>query len=186
MLHQPLVLHRYFFALLPPPMLARRIAHAAAPWFADGGTPLRDHRLHITMFILPDFSAAPRGLEAALCEVGARVAAAPVAVALDRVSGGSRSIALRPSRRIAGLQALHAEIDATSRSVGVPSRPRYSFNAHMTLGYREGAPFSAILPPFAWTASELVLVHSHVGLTRHDVVDRWPLNGKGDPQLGLW
>jgi 2'-5' RNA ligase len=183
-LHQSIVLHRYFFALLPPPTLARRIAHAAAPWFTSG-TQVRADRLHITMSILPDFPEVPRGLEGTLRDVGGKVASAPIAVTLDRVSAGTRSIALRPSRRIAALDALHRQIGAHSRALGVPLRPGYAFNAHMTLGYRDGAPFSRTVAPFAWTATELVLIHSHVGQTKHEVVARWPLADEPDPQLSL-
>jgi len=178
MLHQSIVLHRYFFALLPPPIEARRVVHAAARWFASG-TPVRADRLHITMFILPDFAEVPRGLEDALRKVGAHVAAAPVAVALDRVSAGTRSIALRPSRKIGELDSLHRELGAHSRAIGISSRAGYHFNAHMTLGYRDDAPFGKAIPPFAWTATELVLIHSHVGRTRHEAVARWPLSGTG-------
>jgi 2'-5' RNA ligase len=184
MLHQPVALHRYFFALLPPPTLARRIAHFAAHWFISG-TPVRTDRLHITMSILPDFPEVPRGLEEALRNVGGRVRSAPIAVMLDRVSAGTRSIALRPARRIVGLDALHHAIGAQSRAHGVPLRRGYAFDAHMTLGYRDGAPFSRAIPPFTWTATELVLIHSHVGRTRHEPVARWPLAGAPDRQLSL-
>ncbi len=184
MLHRPVILHRYFFALLPPAALARRIAHFAAPWFTSG-TPVRAGRLHITMSILPDFPEVPRGLEETLCDVGGNVASASIAVMLDRISAGTRLIALRPSRRIAALDALHQQIGVHSRALGMPLRPGYTFSAHLTLGYRDGTPFSRAIPPFTWTATELVLIHSHVGRTKHEPVARWPLAGAPDRQLSL-
>lgn len=183
MFHQPIVRHRYFFALLPPPVEARRIAHAVASWFASG-TPVRSDRLHITMAIFPDADAVPSELERTLRTVGGRVTAAAIAVTLDRISGGARSIALRPSRRIAGLEALHHDIDANCRGLGLAPRPGYTFDPHMTLGYRTGAPLGKRITPVAWIADALVLIHSHVGLTRHEIVDRWPL--AADRQLSLW
>jgi 2'-5' RNA ligase len=56
----------------------------------------------------------------------------------------------------------------------------------MTLGYRDGRPFSERIAPVGWDAEEFVLIHSHLGKTRHEVVGRWPLRGPGVPQLSLF
>jgi len=56
----------------------------------------------------------------------------------------------------------------------------------MTLGYRDGAPFTQAIAPIGWTADAFVLVHSYVGWTRHDVIGRWLLNGDDDRQLALF
>lgn len=53
---------------------------------------------------------------------------------------------------------------------------------HLTLGYPAGQPFSRAIPPIEWTAADLVLIHSHLGQTRHDIVGRWPLA----PELPLF
>jgi 2'-5' RNA ligase len=103
MLHDPIPRHRFFFALLPPILLARQIANGAQ-WFGPGGHPMRPDRLHITMFILRDFLTVPNGLVDALRKLGDAVRAAPAPVALDLASGGERSIALRPRRKLTGLE----------------------------------------------------------------------------------
>lgn len=183
MFHRPVrVSHRLFFALRPPIVLARQIAHAAS-WFETEGAPVAAERLHITIFILDDRFDLPAELVATLREVGDGVAAAPIAIVLDRVGGGERSIALRPGRRIAALDALHRQLGERSRAAGAESRAGYAFNPHMTLGYRDGQPFGMAVPPVAWTARELLLIHSHLGRTRHEVVGRWPL---ADRQLDLF
>lgn len=183
MFHRPVrVSHRLFFALRPPIVLARQIAHAAS-WFETEGTPIAAERLHITMFILDDRFDLPAALVAALTDVGDRIAAAPICIMLDRVGGGERSIALRPGRRIAALDALHRQLGEHGRAVGIEPRADTAFSPHMTLGYRDGRPFGMAVPPIAWTARELMLIHSHLGRTRHEVLGRWPL---ADPQLDLF
>jgi 2'-5' RNA ligase len=183
MFHRPVrVSHRLFFALRPPIVLARQVANAAS-WFETEGAPVAAERLHVTLFILDDRFDLPDSLVAALTGVGNGVAAAPVEIVLDRVGGGERSIALRPGRRIAALDALHRQLDERSRAAGIAPRAGYAFNPHMTLGYRDGQPFGMAVPPVAWTARELVLIHSHLGRTRHEVLGRWPL---ADPQLDLF
>lgn len=168
------VVHRFFFALKPPPQLARQWSNAA-DWFDRAGAPVGADRLHLTVFILPDLADVPSGLPDRLGAAGAAVSAPPVDVTLDYVSGGNRSVALRPRHRHAGLAALHAAIARICRDHAIPERPDYAFNPHVTLGYRDGAPFGQRIAPTGWTATDFVLIHSHVGLTRHDVIGRWPL-----------
>lgn len=183
MFHRPVrVSHRLFFALRPPIVLARQIAHAAS-WFEAEGAPVAAERLHITLFILDDRFDLPGSLVTALTSVGDSIAAAPIRVVLDRVGGGEHSIALRPGRRLAALDALHRQLGERSRAAGVESRAGYVFNPHLTLGYRDGRPFGMAVPPIAWTARKLMLIHSHLGRTRHEVLGRWPL---ADPQLDLF
>jgi 2'-5' RNA ligase len=185
MFHRPVrVSHRLFFALRPPIAQARQIANAAS-WFETEGSPVAAGRLHVTMFILDDRFDLPASMIAALTGIGDAIAAAPVEIVLDRVGGGARSIALRPSRRIAALDALHRQLGERSRAAGIDQRAGYAFNPHMTLGYRDGRPFTMAVPPVAWTARELVLIHSHLGRTRHEVLGRWPLAAV-DPQLVLF
>jgi 2'-5' RNA ligase len=184
MFMQPVGEHRYFFAVVPPLRLARQVTNAM-PWLDAGGRSPQPARLHITMFILPDFQSVPNGAEDILCAMGDAVAAAPVPVTLDMISASTRSIALRPRHRIAELAALRRELTFQAAVAKIAERPGYNFSAHMTLGYRDGTPFSQPVEPIAWIADEFVLVHSHLGKTRHDVVARWPLRAPVDPQLSL-
>ena len=176
--------HRWFFALRPPARTAWQVANAA-DWFGTTGRAVRADHLHITLFLAPDRADADSDRLEAMIRVGEAVRAAPVAVTLDSVGGGNRSIALRPRRRIVALDALRRELVRHAGALGVAERAGYDFHAHMTLGYRDGGPFSEPIAPVAWTATEFVLIHSHLGRTRHDVVARWPLRAAVDPQLAL-
>ena len=168
--------HRLFFALIPPIVTARQIANAA-PWLDAKGATVAADRLHVTMFILDDFLHMPPPLLIeALRAVGDAVEAPPIEIVFDRASGGTASLALRPSHRNAALDALHRQIDRLCAAAGITQREGYSFNPHMTLGYRQGRAINGPVSPVAWTATELVLIHSHLGKTRHDRLASWPLD----------
>lgn len=182
MFHRPPVLHRPFFALRPPPSLARRIV-AGTDWFG-GVRKLAAERLHITLFILDDMVEIPSALVDVLQAVGRSIDCPPVEVSLDVASGSGRSVALRPALRNPGLAALHDRIAASARRHGVVEREGYRFAPHMTLGYGDTVSFSRAIAPIAWVAEELVLIDSHAGRTRHEVLGRWRLDGGA--QLSLF
>lgn len=185
MFHQPPVLHRFFFAIRPPILLARQIAEAAG-WFDGAHGRLASDRLHVTLVILDDFVSPPPEIVAALREVGRLIAAAPFVITLDTAVGSGRSIALRPRRHNPALDDLRRQIAIEVGAAGIAERTDYRFSPHLTLGYREGLPFSQPVAPISWTADTLELIHSHVGRTRHVVVDRWMLTGSSDAQLTLF
>ncbi|QNA85807.1 2'-5' RNA ligase [Sphingomonas sp. So64.6b] len=170
------VRHRFFFALLPPAIIARQIVSVMQP-FAGGGRMMQAERLHITLDILDDFERWPEKVVAALLAVGEEITAAPFEVVLDRVSGGTETIALRPRLKNASLDALRAKIAAAMARMGLSQRQDYRFSPHMTLAYRDGAPISKLAPPVRWRAEEFVLIHSLLGQTRHEVLGRWTLKG---------
>jgi 2'-5' RNA ligase len=46
---------------------------------------------------------------------------------------------------------------------------------HMTLAYKCRAVLETPIAPIVWTARDLVLIDSHVGKHRHDVLGHWTL-----------
>lgn len=185
MFESPILRHRAFFAILPPPALARRIVSAAS-WFAGDGRPLRPEHLHVTIAILDDVAAMTPSLVAALRGVGEAVAAAPFEIVFDLAVGSARSVALRPRLKNRAVEALHDRIAAALGAVALAERADHRFAPHMTLGYRSGAAFTQGIAPIGWTARDFVLVHSHLGRTRHDSLGRWALAGGEDRQLALF
>jgi RNA 2',3'-cyclic 3'-phosphodiesterase len=184
MLHDPLLRHRLFFAIRPPLVLARRMAEASS-WFGSQAKPLRPEHLHMTLVIFEDFPVFPERLAAMLAELGASIAADPFPIVLDQSAGSTRSIALRPRRKNAALQALHQAIDVAVTRAGLDQRRDYRFNPHLTLAYREGQPFTRSVEPFGWKVDEFFLVHSLVGQTRHELLGRWRLQGARADQFSL-
>ena len=173
--------YRYFFALLPDAVTARRIHAFAERTFGARGL-MRPDRLHVTLAITPDFDEPDLDLTTALLRAGAAVAAAPFDLTLDRLSGGQRTVALRPEHSLSPLRALQAGIARAMAEQGAAMRPDWRFNPHLTLVYRDGDNVSQAIEGFSWAVQEFVLIESLVGLTRHEVLGRWPLRAAADPQ----
>jgi len=177
----PRLPHSLFFALLPPPDDALRIAQSAQTLRAQHGltgTLLRPDRLHVS---LQDLGGSVDEPPPAVIDA-ARLAAAgvplvPVRVIFDRVLGfaGSGAVVLRSAQAdtVAALSALTQALGLALAEAGL--RPRPSHTPHMTLLYDDQPLAEQAIDPLCWTAAYLVLVHSLVGKTEHRVLGRWPL-----------
>ncbi|MBO9575850.1 MAG: 2'-5' RNA ligase [Sphingobium sp.] len=177
--------HRYFFALLPDAVTARRI-HAFAERTLGEQRLMAIERLHMTLAISEDYDAPQPLLLDALLRAGATVAAAPVELVLDELSISRYTAALRPAHRLKPLHALQAEIDGAVARQGVALREGYHFSPHLTLRYHGGDLVHRPIFGFRWVAGEFVLIESFVGLSHYDVHGRWPLRAPEDPQGSLF
>ncbi len=183
---RPSLSHRYFFALKPDEVTGRR-THVFAGHEIGPAHCIRPEHQHMTLAITDDFSEPFGFLVEALRRAGDAVAGDPFVMDLDRLSASRGSVALRPSHIVPPLNDLQARLARAMTEMGVPMRRDWRFSPHQTLGYREGEPFSRLLPGFRWHVAEFVLVHSHVGRTRHEILGRWPLRGRPrDAQLSLF
>lgn len=177
--------HRLFMAIVPPAPVARRI-------FAMGmeqepeGSHVRIAHLHATIAISNDYLSLPRDIVESWLSVGAHVRANPFEFILNRMSGRTRSVALMPSGRVKEFHDLAASIRDNMTFWGVEMREGYRLSPHVTLYYKDGAAFSKMVDPVSWQATELFLIHSHVGLTQHDVIGRWPLRPAPVAQASLF
>jgi len=176
-----LIAHRYFFALRPDPVTARATRAFAEARLGARGL-LSAERLHVTLALTDDRPADDPALVAALRRAGGQVRAAPFALLLDQLSAGQRSVALRPARKVAPLHRLQAAIAAAMQREAIAMRADWQFHPHETLGYRKGPPFTQAVAGFCWQAEAFVLVHSFVGLTRHEVIGQWPLRPPDETQ----
>lgn len=181
----PEVLHRFFFALKPDEITARRTHVFAESELGSKGL-LAPERHHVTIGITEDFLTIPAALVDALLRAGETVRAEPFEFVLDRLTGGHGVVTLRPSHVVRPLQALQARIDEAMAAQGLAMRAGWSFNPHETLTYRKGAPFTRSIDGFRWSVTQFVLVHSHVGLHRHDIIGRWTLCPPEDLQGRLF
>ncbi len=175
-------LYRLFFALKPPPMVARRIDHFAET-IAPGQTRILIDHHHVTLGITADRTDYPYEQVKALRRAALGIKAEPFDLTLDHLSFSARSAALRPAKAITGLKRLQEQIAAAMRRAEVGERPEWSFSPHQTLFYRDGRPDQQRIDGFGWRAEEVVLVCSHVGLTRHEILGSWRLEGDGQYRL---
>lgn len=173
---------RFFFAIRPGAETARAI-DAFAEVELPGLRRLKVAHQHVTLALTEDFEEVPDMLVRKLLLAGAEVRAGPFALRLTRLSGSRRSVALCPEGRVPPLAALQRAIAGAMVRHDVPMREGWRFNPHQTLGYRKGEPFTRRIGGFAWEARDFVLVRSHVGLSHHEVIGRWPLPGGGQLPL---
>lgn len=178
--------HKLFFALRPDEQAAERIARVVvAEHDARGLAPrLRPPRIfHITLHY---FGYADGEPDARLVASAARAASELVWPAFDLrfdafSSWGGEGASTHPFVLTGGqgLEPVRELRDALVDRLaahGLPA-PLRDYEPHLTLRYdKRPAPAWPVDLP-GWVASEFVLVKSLLGLTRHDVIGRWPLQG---------
>ncbi|SEJ00978.1 2'-5' RNA ligase [Sphingobium sp. AP50] len=174
--------YRLFFAVKPPPVVARRIDHYAEI-LAGGADRILPAHQHVTLGIMADMPTYPHDRIESLRAAATQIMADPFDLLLDRLSYGGRSAALRPSRNNAPLVRLQRQVAEALKRSAAPPRDDWSFSPHQTLFYRDGPPAQRRIDGFGWRVEELVLLCSHVGRTRHDVVGTWKLQGSAQYSL---
>jgi RNA 2',3'-cyclic 3'-phosphodiesterase len=168
------ILHRLFFAVLPPVAIAQDMADlpAAKGWDRK---PNRVDRLHMTLALTEDFPEMPQEVIDAFVEVGNGMAAKPFPLAFDRGIASKSLLMLFPSKPLPPVEQFRQNLVEAIAAAGLPLRKGVHFNPHVTLSYAKGEPFDQPIEAFNWLVEEFVLIHSHIGLTRHDIVGRWKL-----------
>jgi 2'-5' RNA ligase len=186
--------HRLFVALEPPDPVRRRIAAAAADLRRAAGRGADEVRwvapenVHLTLQFLGAVPEPRVGEVRAAVEAAAAAAAGPIALEV-RGAGGfptarrPRVVWLGLAGDLPALQALVRDLGARLAPLGFPPEER-AFSAHLTLGRaREGRAGpgvagalagAAAAEPFAWRASEVVLLESHLSPrgARYEAVGR--------------
>lgn len=166
------IFHRAFFALQPSQNAGAAIYRQSL--LCGAGRRVRPEHLHLTLAITEDYAAPPQTVIDRIIRLAEELWLAPFELKLDWLTGSEHSLALCPTRKPPELLLLQLQLQKALALSGI-RRPGWRFSPHVTLLYRNGAPFSRLIAPISWWVSELVLIHSHVGLTRHDIVGRWPL-----------
>ena len=183
----PALVDSLFFAILPDASAASRIAQLAERLrSAHGlkGKTLRTDRFHVTLHHLGNYAGLPSDLIAMAGEAGASVANAmpPFELAFDRVESFSstprnRPLVLRGGDGLIDLMAFQQALGAPLKKTAVRGWLKPGYTPHLTLLYDDQSVPLQPIETVAWTARELVLVHSLVGQGRHAHLGRWPLNG---------
>lgn len=173
--------HRLFFAVMPDPDTAARIARMKG-WLRSEvhvtARLLGTDRLHITLHTLGDFVHVPDVIVARACAAAAAIDVQPFGVTLDRVSSFGRPLVLTASAGQGALADFQRELGDALRSAGLRvSSAR--FKPHLTLLYEEGKFGQRAIEPITWTVREFVLIDSWLGKTHYDIKGRWPLRGSG-------
>jgi len=168
--------HNLFFAVRPPEEKIREIMDLI-PALKLGGTPLRPDRLHISLLALVWNDDVPDGLIEEARDVAGAVRMEPMRVIFDRVVGGTNSALLRPSEPLEALRMFRERLGFALINAGVDFQLDGRFNPHVTLLYGGEPMPEKEVDAITWTVDEFVLIDSHIGLTHHETVGRWRLQG---------
>ncbi|XHS79347.1 2'-5' RNA ligase family protein [Burkholderiaceae bacterium UC74_6] len=163
-----------FFALMPPQQLAQDIA-ARIPDLS--GAPADPQRLHITLCDVAEVVGQdlPDKLIRAAKAAAATLAHAPLAVRLDQLQHFTKAVVLVGSgnERVTQFARL---LGRALKQYGMA--PKVGSTPHLTLFYTELRRHEPRpVEPILWTATDFVLLVSHVGQSRYDELGRWPLVG---------
>jgi 2'-5' RNA ligase len=175
--------HSLFFAGIPDETTAASL-HAQAALIdrrlGVGGHTLEAGRLHVSMYAVGAYiDVRPDADIARWCRAAASVRCAPFEVVFDRVAsfgGEGNPLVFKGSDEtgVAGLVALHLALGIALANVGERIKLQ-RITPHMTQSYRGKRIAETAIEPVRWRPHELVLIDSHVGVHRHEVIGRWLL-----------
>ena len=147
-----------------------------------GGRLLEAARLHVSLYAVGAYiDVRPDADIARWCRAAAAVRCASFDVVFDQVAtfgGDGNPLVFKSSDQDgrAGLMALHLMLGMALADTGERIKLQ-RITPHMTQSYRGKRIAETAIEPVRWRAHELVLIDSHVGAHRHDVIGRWPLQG---------
>jgi 2'-5' RNA ligase len=179
---QPAPAHHLFFATMPDPATAARIAEMAARFRSEmrvNARPLRTGHLHVTLHDLGNFARLPQATVACACTAAASIDASAFDVTFDRLGSfsgrpGRWPLVLTQSAALGELTAFSQRLgDVLGGAPGGASRAH--FTAHLTLLYGERKFEPRAIEPLTWTVRDFVLIDSWLGKTRYVEKGRWPL-----------
>ncbi len=146
-----------------------------------GGRLLEASRLHVSLFALGAYvDVRPEEQIARWCRAAAAVRCAPAEVVFDRIAtfgGEGNPLVFKGSgdAEVAAALSLHQALGMALADTGERIKLQ-RITPHMTMSYRGKRIAETAIEPVRWRLHELVLIDSHVGAHRHDVIGRWPLH----------
>ncbi|QTO47264.1 2'-5' RNA ligase family protein [Burkholderia latens] len=182
----PVAEHRFFFAAMPDPDTAVRLAGIAQRLHGENAGRrglLHAGRLHVTLYSLGDFARLPGATLARACAAARRIDARSFRVTFDQLVSfngrpGHCPLVLTGDAGLDQLVAFRQRLRGALGEAGLRvSRAR--FTPHVTLLYGQRRLGRYRIEPISWIVSEFVLIQSWLGRTRYDIVERWPLAGAG-------
>ena len=173
-------LHRLFFAIKPAMHAMPALEAARRRYCPD--RPVKSEQLHVAMEMFDDQIGLPEMLVDRLIGVGSDIDMPGFLLSMGRVVGTTKSVALRPNGRSTGLALLQRAIRDRVTDAGLEPRDGWTFNPHLTLGYRDAPAFARAIDPILWQVEELMLIDHCCGTGAEKMIGKWPLA----PELPLF
>ena len=173
------IVHRLFFAVLPDAAALQAIARVVQGLRSANtirGRWTDPAKYHMTVHVLGDHRAPDALIERAAA-AAADIEFTPPALAFDRIATfhGRYQVpcALRCTRACEDVVvALWARLGSALARLGIEREER-RFIPHLTIAYADRMLKDIPIETIAWQAREFVLIDSHVGRDRHEVIGRW-------------
>jgi 2'-5' RNA ligase len=173
--------HNLFFSLNPPAWVANDLWRRACRFRSRGGLsgrPTPPERLHISMNAFRPEAALNRQTVARAIAAASRVAMRPFMVKLNQLvswNGAQRPLVLTGGDGVYGVDSLYRELHAALVAAGLKPLWRPDFQPHLTLLRDRVETRRQKVADVQWQVREFVLIHSPYGLSRHNILWRWPL-----------
>lgn len=171
--------HALFFAAIPPPEIHGQMASA---WQSLGtDARFRHDTLHLSLYGIAEMDVLDPTLVQRASQAATRVRTAPFTLCFDRLmtfNGGPEKppLVVATDGTSNKLKEIAAELHAACRAMGVASSRFPKVNPHVTLAYGPGFPDTRHLnKPIVWNISEIALIDSLYGQSRHLSLGQWPL-----------
>jgi len=170
--------HRAFLALKPDGSATEQAGEIVLGLMRENGltgNPLKPKNLHISLPLVWEGANFPTALAKSMSMRVQAVRMPPFEIVLDMAMCFRQReryvLVLGTTRSVANIYELNRQL---VMAIGSKMRGG-SFNPHMTLLYANRPVEKQPVEPLRWTAREFVLIHSFIGLGRHEIVARWPL-----------
>jgi RNA 2',3'-cyclic 3'-phosphodiesterase len=172
---------RLFFCMLLDPDAAFRVDRLRWHFCAENhiaGTLRGRKRLHISLHHLGDYTRLPSRIIYAARQAGYAVSMTSFDVVLHSIGSFRNAVSDRHPLVLhaegSRLVELHRMLGATMREIGLKAKEH--FRPHVTVLYGPDIVPKQAIEPIRFTVKEFVLIHSELGLSRYNVLGRWPLN----------
>jgi 2'-5' RNA ligase len=175
--------HNIFFGLCPDDQTAEEAIDLTCflqrRYGLIGPAMTRD-RLHITVRrVCGAYDPPKQDIERAMA-AAASVRMPPFVVGLNRVLSWPNKRPAHPLVAIGdegdiGVRMLHERLEVALRQAGMAKPRKLAIKPHMTLLWGPVEAPETLIPTMRFVASELRLIDSPYGESRHNVLGRWPL-----------
>ena len=171
--------YRYFLGIRPHPR-----HYPAFQAFAEAaGQSIDLALLHLTFCVIGQCAERDRFM---LPRIQRALAGQPLysfPVNFSRIVTGPHGAAAQTFGRQDDIQDFYRMLVRQLRACGIePMYRKSGFHPHATLGYRACEP-RVLRIALEWYPFELLFIESEIGMTRHNVLSRWPLLPPRQPPL---
>jgi RNA 2',3'-cyclic 3'-phosphodiesterase len=164
-------LYRYFLGFRPDLNLSRLLAAVGR----QAGQRVRPQLLHLTLCVIAEARERDHFLLPRVRSALAGCSLSSFQIRLGRVHGGANGAMVNSLGRQEEIQNFYRALICLLAARGIaPLHRKSGLRPHVTLGH-ERCRFDPYKAAFEWFPTELLLIESEVGLSRHNVLGRWPL-----------